>query len=176
MTSLTTTFLFCETDVKNERNEAINRMDDAHDGFIEEHKALILLENWSNWVASLSRRPHSFSWLRNKLFFFSRSDWNSLFLPEQHPTVHASTSQYHLRWPMSSNIPAPMDVANGTSTQTEQFFSRAHRARHQCSNSRSLDPTCALFNVDTNESEHISERSREWCRLIYEEQAKDQLA
>jgi hypothetical protein len=50
-----------KTDIKNESNEAINRMDDAQDRFIEEHKALIRLENWSNGVASLSRRPHSFS-------------------------------------------------------------------------------------------------------------------
>ncbi len=41
--------------------------------------------------------------------------------------------------------------ALGTSTQTEQCFSRAHSARRQSSNLRSLDPTFTLFNVDTNE-------------------------
>jgi hypothetical protein len=58
----------------------------------------------------------------------------------------------------------------------EQCFSLSHRARHQSSNLRSLDPTFTLFNVDTNENEHIIERSRERRRLIYEEQAQDQLA
>jgi hypothetical protein len=69
-----------------------------------------------------------------------------------------------------------MDVANGTSTQMEQRFSRAHFAHHQSSNLRSLDPTFTLFNVNTNENEHISKRRRKLCRLIYEEQAQDQLA
>ncbi len=45
MTSLTTTYLSWKTDVKNERDEAINRMDDAQDRFIEERKARLAAES-----------------------------------------------------------------------------------------------------------------------------------
>jgi hypothetical protein len=50
------------------------------------------------------------------------------------------------------------------------FLSRSSRL------SSILDPTFTLFNFDTNKNEHISECSREWHQLIYEEQAQDQLA